>query len=384
MTYRYSTNASSATPGTLMKLLKDHLTTYGWRIMGSSSGSGGSYTQSTTITAGSNGVSLPTGTINVSSASSFPTSGTCILYNSAGAAQSITYTGKTGTTLTGCTGGTGTMATGGLVTYDWWSSTTLAEASGAWIRLQMPVANSVNREFLFQRGTTGVNYWNIRYSYTTPFTGGSPSTTTVPTAASSKVILDGTAAGGLLFNDTSGMTGMVVCDDASPYGFALSANTTALYGDGIFVDPMVSGTYDSGDTDPYVIGAGNLLYSTTNMGSDTTTGLVQGHLKKGLAGEGFVTIGAMCYYVQGVTTTSAYLGVDATSGNDPILDLNWGRIVSATAPRGWKGMSTFFKLALVSRNKKDTVSTNGSGSKNFMYLSTGDMFLVRWNGAVPA
>lgn len=384
MTYRYSTNASSADPGTIMKLLKDHLVAYGWKIMGSSSGSGGSFTQSTIITAASNGVALPTGTINVSSAGSFPTSGTAIVYNNAGAAQSVAYTGKTGTTLTGCTGGTGTMATGGTVTYDWWTTTTIAETSGAWIRMQMPVANSVNREFLFQRGTTGNTYWNIRYSYTTPFTGGAPSTTTVPTAASSKVILDGTAAGGSLFTDVSGMTAMVVLDDAAPYGFALSCNGTGAQGEGIFVDPMVSGTFDSGDTDPYVMGAGAGLYQSALMGSDTSTGSVQGHLKKGLAGEGFVTIGAICYYVMGTYTTSAYMGVDATSGNDPILDLNWGRIASVVAPRGWKGMSTFFKLALVNRNKKDTVSTNGALSRNYMYLSTTDMFLVRWNGAVPA
>lgn len=69
----------------------------------------------TTIAVASNAVSLPTGTINVVSASAlFPTSGTIIVTTSAGQ-QTVAYTGTTATTFTGCTGGTGTMSTGGAV-----------------------------------------------------------------------------------------------------------------------------------------------------------------------------------------------------------------------------------------------------------------------------
>jgi hypothetical protein len=68
----------------------------------------------TTIAAGSNGVSLPTGTINVASTAKFPATGSLIVNTSAGP-QFVTYTGTTSTTFTGCTGGTGTMSTGGSV-----------------------------------------------------------------------------------------------------------------------------------------------------------------------------------------------------------------------------------------------------------------------------
>lgn len=68
----------------------------------------------TTIAAGSNGVSLPTATINVASTTGFPTSGVIWVYTSAGT-QQVTYTGVTGTSFTGCTNGTGSMSTGGSI-----------------------------------------------------------------------------------------------------------------------------------------------------------------------------------------------------------------------------------------------------------------------------
>ncbi len=83
---------------------------------------------STTVAAGSNGVALPTGTINVASAAGFPTSGYLLINGPPGASTTtiVKYTGgngssvggifTSGTTFTGCTLGTGTMATGQSVT----------------------------------------------------------------------------------------------------------------------------------------------------------------------------------------------------------------------------------------------------------------------------
>lgn len=68
----------------------------------------------TTIAVASNGVSLPTGTINVASTVGFPASGSIFVLTDAGP-QTVNYTGTTGTTFTGCTGGTGTMSTGNPV-----------------------------------------------------------------------------------------------------------------------------------------------------------------------------------------------------------------------------------------------------------------------------
>ena len=77
-------------------------------------GAGGN--QYTTITAGSNNVVLPTGTINVVSTSGFPTSGQIGVQTltSLGvyAYVTVSYTGITATQFTGCTGGSNTIFTG--------------------------------------------------------------------------------------------------------------------------------------------------------------------------------------------------------------------------------------------------------------------------------
>jgi len=73
--------------------------------------SGTSITPDTTIISSSNAISLPTSTINVSSTTVFPASGTILVYTDNGV-QTVTYTAKTATTFTGCTGGTGAMRTG--------------------------------------------------------------------------------------------------------------------------------------------------------------------------------------------------------------------------------------------------------------------------------
>ena len=73
----------------------------------------------TTIAAGSNGVSLPHATISLTSTTAWTnmgwTSGRVNVTTSAGV-QTVNFTGISGNMLTGCTGGTGTMSTGGAVT----------------------------------------------------------------------------------------------------------------------------------------------------------------------------------------------------------------------------------------------------------------------------
>ncbi len=73
--------------------------------------------ESTTIASGSNGVALPSATIDVGSTSSFSISAIISVSSSAGQ-QSVTCTGTSTSPVgfTGCSGGTGTLATGSTVT----------------------------------------------------------------------------------------------------------------------------------------------------------------------------------------------------------------------------------------------------------------------------
>lgn len=66
------------------------------------------FAQMTKLTAGG---TLPLTTLSVEDASAFPATGSVTI-----GAQTITYTGKTATTLTGCTGGTGAVVAGADVT----------------------------------------------------------------------------------------------------------------------------------------------------------------------------------------------------------------------------------------------------------------------------
>lgn len=81
---------------------------------------GGLYTfdtSSTTVASGSNGVGLPTGTINVASTAGFASAGSLAINGppGSGIVARVDYLGKTSTTFTSCTGGSGTLATSQVV-----------------------------------------------------------------------------------------------------------------------------------------------------------------------------------------------------------------------------------------------------------------------------
>ena len=69
---------------------------------------------STTVSALSNGVSLPQTVVNVQSTIGFATSGTIFVLTSSGV-QAVAYTNVTDFSFTGCTGGSGTMSTNNAV-----------------------------------------------------------------------------------------------------------------------------------------------------------------------------------------------------------------------------------------------------------------------------
>ena len=110
------------------------------------------YDRSTTITAGSDGVALPTGTINVTDTNDLAVAGTVQIWTGS-AYTAVAYTGKTSTTLTGCTGGTGTLSTGAEVGQGVrWKHVPGAE--GITI-----LGNWVNLEGLHIAGSTGAAVW---------------------------------------------------------------------------------------------------------------------------------------------------------------------------------------------------------------------------------
>jgi len=159
----------------------------------------------TTIAAGSNGVALPTGTINVASASGFPPSGQ-ILITISGTQQLISYTGITATSFTGCTGGSGTLATSQAVQFG--SAITLPTQSSAFtaatvFRLMTPAwyvfgANAVSSGS-FRKYDFATNQWTSGAITNLPGTWGTDGRLTATPSwldTTYKQFATGTATGG--------------------------------------------------------------------------------------------------------------------------------------------------------------------------------------------
>lgn len=115
--------AGTTTSITTSQLLARDLRGYSVQILsGPNAGStiqissNSTFTGSTTVAAGSNGLALPQATLNVASTAGFPASGQ-VLVAINGGWQIVTYTGITATSFTGCTGGTGTLATSQVVQF---------------------------------------------------------------------------------------------------------------------------------------------------------------------------------------------------------------------------------------------------------------------------
>lgn len=111
------------------RMATPHTSVQGWTATASTSVA---TVGNTSTAAGSNGVPLPTGTIDVASTAKLTASG-YVLIQMGGPWTLVAYTGVAGgNSLTGCTGGSGTLATGGQVIQ--------AYVNGAYRRLVMASA----------------------------------------------------------------------------------------------------------------------------------------------------------------------------------------------------------------------------------------------------
>lgn len=110
----FTSGSSTARMSYFLKMMYEFIGFCIWGGASTGTPGFGALAGSTTIAVASNGVSLPTGTINVASTAAAPNSGTIFVHTSTGT-HAVTYTGKTGSSFTGCTGGNGTMSTGNVI-----------------------------------------------------------------------------------------------------------------------------------------------------------------------------------------------------------------------------------------------------------------------------
>ncbi len=307
--------------------------------------------------------------------------------------------GGQGWTVTASSDGTTFNTAGSGIDY-WQSGSSGAKGcanNNAWIAMKMALANGVNRQILIQRGTSNVS-WRIGYSYSGGFTGagnGAISATVAPTATDGQALIGtlfGVATGSPAFANffaTDSTYGLYcAADSAAPYGAWLATASGTQNVTALVIDPLITGTYPTADTDPYCILA---ISNNTNGLSSATLGSaaiissssIQAYLKKGLAGEGFVQMGLGQFMINAaaIGNRDAILGPNAADGNDVLLPMYYGRAASLSAPTGGKGMSSMMQCCVNTRALKDTNSVASAGAKDYLILND---IAFQWNGQVPA
>jgi len=273
---------------------------------------------------------------------------------------------------------------------DKWTSAG-ALGSGSWVRLRMPTANAVTREILIQRNASSNTSWRIGYSYAGLFTGilnGAISATVAPTATDAVSLLGGGfVSGGATYATflpaDSTYNWSCRADDAAPYGF-YGVCLDTVSGTGIIMDPLVAGSYTTGDNDPYVfaVNGSTALLSVSTVGQEAGTLGTNpfSWYKKGLGGEGFVGTGLWSWNNSNSNALTTNGGVDPTDGGDVLLPCWWGRATVNAAPNGPKGSSTLLRWRTVTRNNKDTVSIATGTSREWVYVG---QCALPWDGSVP-
>lgn len=276
--------------------------------------------------------------------------------------------------------------------------------NSAWFIIQAPAGG---RQFCFQRGTTNV-LWRILYSFSAAFTGGSPGATRVSTATDQQFLCGGGTDASptyytLFGTADGGWRHHIAVDGASPYGWYSVGYPTGGGGvtHGLFMDPL---TQTAGgatpDVDAYCFYANGRTTENMEGGAliwELTSGqgpaFVGGYLKKGLAGEGWVMINALSYYIYSGTASMACipdasnlvagtgLGINPHTGLDDIFDILYGRRSGLAAPFGYKGKSTLLKWTGKRRLSGDTLSVASAGAKD--YIVIGHVALP-WNGSTPS
>lgn len=258
----------------------------------------------------------------------------------------------------------------------------------AWVRLKQP--GSGNREFLIQRGSN--TSWVVLYAVTGGFTGvanGAISASVAPTAttASEGKAIVGTTGGSAnattIFQTDNAYNLSVIANNAAPYEWYMASFLGTGAPSGLFFDAMISGTYNASDGDPYVIGGGSTMYNATDLGLISSGNNYSFcWMKYGIVGAAFSTAQGISYQIANIGLQ--FIGTDPISGGEILIPLSWGRTSSQTAPFGWKGTSTLFRLCLSSRTIKDTISVATSTSREYICLQTASNLYAIWDGSLPA
>ncbi len=284
------------------------------------------------------------------------------------------------------------------------TSTTLANANAYFCARQPQGATSsmlyggVRREFGFQRVNTNL-IWRFVYGY-----GGLNQTgtaTLMPSSSDRQFLLGSTAAGVSLFATDATYRWHIAVETTSPYSVWASAvpNGGGTPTTAILFEPMLSGTFSTLDTDPYVYYVANTNAWLSRAGTDagSTNALHQAvsssalnqspkcWLAKGTGSESWTGVGALGYVTIAnnlrAEASPTGLGTNPLTGNDDILPVVWAKASSIGGTTGYKGVGQNMRYNANTRASSDTLSTTSSGSKDYIVFRD---IVLGWNGSSPA
>lgn len=252
----------------------------------------------------------------------------------------------------------------------------------AWFRIQQPLVNSVNREFVVQRNNNNNQQWIILYSYSAGFTGGAPSATVAPTATDQQTLQNG---GSAFFATDNSYRWNMAAQNAAPYGFwsgCFPSGGGTPTGGAFCLFPMdiISLT---GDVDPFV------LYTSSAAGAFSFSDFqnnIKTFLRKGLIYEIFTnthacSLSAISTTVFPSNSSSTGVGPNPHDGNDDILPIMFGQNAQGTTwPNSLKGLTSMVQWNGSNRTTGDTLSVASPGAKDrICYNETN----LPWNGSTP-
>lgn len=250
--------------------------------------------------------------------------------------------------------------------------------NGAWYVVQQPGSS---RQILVQRSATLSSTFAVYYSYSAGFSGGSWNARTAPTATDSQTVANCLWSGAATYRFSIG------ADNAAPYGFYMFTFPT---GGGnpyatLIMEPLVTGTYDSSDSDPYVFIGTQTTAASAQVSPLLSAGLISetagtGPLtwfKVGTASAAWVQMPGMNYQSSVGAVFPAGAGTNPFSGNDEIIPIMYGRR-NGIASSGFKGVGSLVKWLGPSRSTGDTLSIGGTRN----YVTVGNITLP-WNGSTP-
>lgn len=271
--------------------------------------------------------------------------------------------------------GTTFNSSGDQITTDTSGNGGLANTN-SWIRIQCPSMGGITREFTFQRTST-TNY-RIKYSYSSGFSGGTPSASQTPSAGDEKIYLGGGTDAAPTFAaffgaNTSKYVGISTGDSSEGYSFFAYATDTSNVTTHFFMMDRISvPSVSVGDVDGYCI-----FFATTTIVETQFPTNCFSYFKKGLSGEGFVATPLFNWSDVSFGFTTTTLGSSAHNNKCVLLPVFYARDIALATPNGYKGFSHMVTLKTAKINNFATLHV--SSERDHIVA---DILVLPWDGSI--